>query len=119
VAVLAIVEAVVRLLPGVIGNADSLREESHEGGLLEYPVYTRPPVWREHEIPPVLLSGHHGQIERWRRQQRLIRTSRRRPDLVAGLDPGSLDAADLGVLAAEGWQVEGDRFQRPPSGVAD
>src|SRR6185312_8927886 len=58
VAVLAVVEAVARLLPGVLGNADSLEEESHEGGLLEYPVYTRPASWRGREVPAVLLSGH-------------------------------------------------------------
>jgi tRNA (guanine37-N1)-methyltransferase len=119
VAVLAIVEAVVRLLPGVVGNAESLREESHEGGLLEYPVYTRPPAWRGREIPPVLLSGHHAQIDRWRRRQRLTRTATRRPDLIAALDPASLDAADLEVLAGQGWRVRNDRFQRPPTGVAD
>jgi tRNA (guanine37-N1)-methyltransferase len=119
VAVLAIVEAVVRLLPGVVGNADSLLEESHEGGLLEYPVYTKPPVWRGREIPPVLLSGHHAQIERWRREQRLTRTCERRPDLIAALDPGSLNSADLEVLSGQGWQVRDGRFQRPGSGMAD
>jgi tRNA (guanine37-N1)-methyltransferase len=119
VAVLAIVEAVVRLLPGVVGNAESLREESHEGGLLEYPVYTKPPAWRGREVPPVLLSGHHAQIERWRREQRLTRTCERRPDLIAALDPTSLDAADLDVLAGQGWQLQNDRFQRLPLGMAD
>jgi tRNA (guanine37-N1)-methyltransferase len=119
VAVLAIVEAVVRLLPGVVGNAESLREESHEGGLLEYPVYTKPPTWRGREIPPVLLSGHHAQIDRWRREQRLTRTASRRPDLIAALDPSALDASDLEILAGQGWRVQNERFQRPPSGVAD
>lgn len=83
VAVLAMTEAVARLVPGVIGNAESLVEESHEGGLLEYPVYTKPPEWRGRAVPDVLLSGHHGQIAAWRHEQRLERTARRRPDLLA------------------------------------
>ncbi len=82
VAVLAIVEAVARLLPGVVGNPDSLAEESHAGGLLEYPVYTRPPSWRGYPVPDVLLSGDHGAIARWRRDQALRRTAARRPDLL-------------------------------------
>ncbi|HEY6793793.1 MAG TPA: tRNA (guanosine(37)-N1)-methyltransferase TrmD [Kineosporiaceae bacterium] len=119
VAVLAIVEAVGRLLPGVVGNADSLREESHEGGLLEYPVYTKPVAWRGREVPAVLLSGHHAEIARWRHAQRLLRTARRRPDLVAALDPGVLPEADRALLAAEGWTCADGRFQRPTPGVAD
>ena len=83
VAVLAVVETVARLLPGVVGNAESLVEESHEGGLLEYPVYTKPASWRGREVPEVLLSGHHGRVERWRRDERLRRTAERRPDLLA------------------------------------
>ena len=82
VAVLAMTEAIARLVPGVIGNEASLEEESHTGGLLEYPVYTKPAVWRGHEVPAVLLSGHHGQIARWRHEQRLERTAARRPDLM-------------------------------------
>lgn len=82
VAVLAIVEAVARLLPGVIGNADSLVEESHEDGLLEYPVYTKPASWRGLDVPEVLLSGHHAAIASWRREQRVARTRARRPDLL-------------------------------------
>jgi tRNA (guanine37-N1)-methyltransferase len=119
VAVLAIVEAVGRLLPGVVGNAESLREESHEGGLLEYPVYTKPASWRGRTVPEVLLSGHHAQIARWRREQRLLRTARRRPDLLAGLDPTLLEAADLAVLDGEGWIVTDGRFLPPARGVAD
>lgn len=86
VAVLAIVEAVARLLPGVVGNAESLVEESHEDGLLEYPVYTKPSVWNDdgtsREVPPILLSGNHPAIAAWRHQQRLDRTAARRPDLL-------------------------------------
>jgi tRNA (guanine37-N1)-methyltransferase len=82
VAVLAIVEAVGRLLPGVIGNPESLTEESHEDGLLEYPSYTKPAVWRGREVPAVLRSGDHGAVARWRREQALERTRRVRPDLL-------------------------------------
>lgn len=83
VAALAITEAVVRLLPGFMGNAASLLEESHEDGLLEYPVYTKPSTWRDREVPGVLLSGDHAAIARWRRDQALRRTAERRPDLLA------------------------------------
>jgi tRNA (guanine37-N1)-methyltransferase len=86
VAVLAVVEAVVRLLPGVVGNAESLVEESHEGGLLEYPVYTKPASWRGLDVPEVLLSGHHGNVASWRHEQRLLRTRDRRPDLMAAAE---------------------------------
>jgi tRNA (guanine37-N1)-methyltransferase len=82
VAVLAMTEAVARLVPGVIGNTESLTEESHTGGLLEYPVYTKPALWRERAVPEVLLSGDHGRIAAWRHEQRLERTARRRPDLL-------------------------------------
>jgi tRNA (guanine37-N1)-methyltransferase len=98
VAALVMVEAVARLVPGVIGNADSLVEESHEDGLLEYPVFTKPALWRGREVPEVLLSGHHGQIARWRRDERLRRTALRRPDMIAALDPADLDARDREVL---------------------
>lgn len=82
VAVLAIIEAVGRLIPGVVGNPESLVEESHSDGLLEYPAYTKPAVWRGLEVPPVLLSGNHAEIARWRREQQLERTRRMRPDLL-------------------------------------
>lgn len=82
VAVMAMIEAIGRLVPGVIGNAASLDEESHEGGLLEYPSYTKPAQWRGLDVPPVLLSGHHGAIAAWRREQQLDRTRRIRPDLL-------------------------------------
>ncbi|GAB3608232.1 tRNA (guanosine(37)-N1)-methyltransferase TrmD [Humibacter ginsengiterrae] len=82
VAVMAMVEAIARLIPGVVGNPQSLVEESHEDGLLEYPSYTKPPVWRGREVPPVLLSGNHGAIAAWRREQQLERTRRVRPDLL-------------------------------------
>ena len=83
VAALAITEAVVRLLPGFMGNAESLVEESHADGLLEYPVYTKPSSWHGRDVPDVLLSGDHARIAAWRRGQAAQRTSRRRPDLLA------------------------------------
>ena len=82
VAAMAITEAVVRLVPGFLGNKESLAEESHERGLLEYPVYTRPPSWRGLDVPDVLLSGNHAEIARWRADQARRRTAQRRPDLV-------------------------------------
>ncbi|MEV5717487.1 tRNA (guanosine(37)-N1)-methyltransferase TrmD [Amycolatopsis mediterranei] len=97
-AVLVIVEAVVRLLPGVLGNARSAAEDSFSDGLLEGPSYTRPEVWRDLAVPDVLRSGNHALIDRWRRDQALERTARRRPDLLAALPEGSLDKHDLGVL---------------------
>lgn len=81
VAVMAMVEAFGRLVPGVVGNPESLVEESHEDGLLEYPSYTKPAVWRERAVPEILLSGHHGRIDQWRREQQIDRTRRVRPDL--------------------------------------
>ena len=82
VAVMAMVEAIGRLIPGVVGNPESLVEESHEDGLLEYPSYTKPSIWREREVPPILLSGNHGAIATWRHEQQLERTRQRRPDLL-------------------------------------
>ena len=82
VAVMAMIEAAGRLVPGVVGNPESLVEESHEDGLLEYPGYTKPAVWRGLEVPPVLLSGHHGRVADWRREQQVERTRRVRPELL-------------------------------------
>jgi len=94
-AVLVMTEAVARLLPGFLGNPDSLAEESHAGGLLEYPVYTRPPVWRELPVPDVLLSGNHGAVARWRRDVALRRTAERRPDLLASAELTERDRTAL------------------------
>ena len=82
VAAMAMIEAIGRLIPGVVGNPESLTEESHEDGLLEYPSYTKPAQWRGLEVPPVLLSGNHGAIASWRHDQQLERTRRVRPDLL-------------------------------------
>jgi tRNA (guanine37-N1)-methyltransferase len=107
VAVLVILEAVVRLLPGVLGNAESLLEESHAAGLLEAPVFTKPARWRELAVPEVLRSGDHGRIARWRREQSLLRTAERRPDLLAAMDTGSLDRTDVAALTGAGFPVPG------------
>jgi tRNA (guanine37-N1)-methyltransferase len=82
VAAVAMIEAVVRLVPGVIGNSESLAEESHSEGLLEYPGYTKPAVWKGMSVPEVLLSGNHAEIEKWRKAQSLERTRQTRPDLL-------------------------------------
>lgn len=107
VAVMVIMEAVARLLPGVLGNADSLVEESHAAGLLEAPVYTKPAVWRDLGVPDVLRSGDHGRIARWRRDQALLRTADRRPDLLDRLTPADLDKRDVATLTGGGFPLPG------------
>lgn len=82
VATMAMIEAIGRLIPGVIGNPQSLVEESHSDGLLEYPSYTKPAAWRGFEVPPVLMSGNHGAIAAWRHEQQFERTRNIRPDLL-------------------------------------
>ncbi len=79
---LILTDAVARMLPGVLAEEESFEEESHYSGLLEYPQYTRPFEWRGRQVPEVLISGHHGNIEKWRRQQALERTAKRRPDML-------------------------------------
>ncbi|NIK58075.1 tRNA (guanosine(37)-N1)-methyltransferase TrmD [Kribbella shirazensis] len=113
VAVLVMVEAVARLLPGVIGNPESLAEESHSGdGLLEYPVYTKPPSWRGHDVPEVLLSGNHGLIAQWRHEESVRRTAERRPDLLAawgdvlaGKDEASAGVRILPATTADAGEI--------------
>ena len=111
VAVLAMVEAIGRLLPGVVGNPESLVEESHSDGLLEYPVYTKPSSWRDRDVPAVLLSGNHGKIAQWRRHEQYRRTAERRPDLLAEFDAGKLPRADRTALRRPGVR----RRRRPPA----
>jgi tRNA (guanine37-N1)-methyltransferase len=115
VAALAIIEAVVRLIPGFMSNAESLVEESHADGLLEYPVYTKPASWRGREVPEVLLSGDHGRIAAWRAEQSVRRTAERRPDLhhpASVLDELELrpvqpaDAGELFTLQRACWVQE-------------
>jgi tRNA (guanine37-N1)-methyltransferase len=97
---MVVVDAVVRNLPGALGSDESLCEESHNGGLLEYPQYTRPADYRGWQVPEILLSGHHGEVAKWRRRQAIERTAARRPDM--------LEQADLTAeenLLAQDWQT--------------
>jgi tRNA (guanine37-N1)-methyltransferase len=108
-AVLVVVEAVTRLLPGVLGNADSASDDSFAPGrmesLLEGPVYTKPPDWRGRPVPPVLMSGNHGAIARWRRDEALRRTASTRPELIAR---NALDEADRRTLSEAGFPIDGE-----------
>ncbi len=104
-AVLVMVEAIARLRPGVLGNPASAEQDSFSDGLLEAPCYTRPEVWRGHEVPEMLRSGNHAAIARWRRDRALERTAARRPDLLTALAADELDAADRALL---------DRLGVPP-----
>ncbi|WP_380168676.1 tRNA (guanosine(37)-N1)-methyltransferase TrmD [Jannaschia sp. R86511] len=112
-AALVLVEAVGRLLPGVLGNAASVVEESHSDGLLEAPAYTRPALWRDLPVPEVLTSGDHAKVARWRRDESLRRTAARRPDLLAGAPATGFDRADVAVLTGLGWAVVDDRLAPP------
>jgi tRNA (guanine37-N1)-methyltransferase len=100
VAALVVLEAVARLLPGVLGNAESAADESFADGLLEYPQYTRPAAFRGWDVPEVLVSGDHGRVARWRRAQALARTLERRPDLIAAR--GGLSEEEVALLAEAG-----------------
>jgi tRNA (guanine37-N1)-methyltransferase len=105
-AALVVVEAVARLLPDVLGNEESARDESFAEGLLEYPQYTRPAEFRGWAVPDVLRSGDHGAVAAWRRRQALLRTAERRPDLIARLVRASaLSASDVRALAEHGYDV--------------
>jgi tRNA (guanine37-N1)-methyltransferase len=119
-AVLVMIEAICRLLPGVLGNAESAPDDSFGGGgggvgvgvgvgpmhgLVEGSVYTRPRVWRGREVPEILQSGDHGAIARWRRDEALLRTARTRPDLAAKLPGAALSARDRQVLSDAGFAV--------------
>ena len=105
-AALVVIEAVARLLPGVLGNEGSAAEESFASGLLEYPHYTRPAEFRGWEVPAVLRSGDHAAVQAWRRAQSLLRTAERRPDLLEVLvSSGALSDHDVRVLAEHGYHV--------------
>ncbi|WP_308464978.1 tRNA (guanosine(37)-N1)-methyltransferase TrmD [Rathayibacter soli] len=115
VAVMAMIEALGRLIPGVIGNPESLVEESHEAGLLEYPSYTKPASWRDRVVPPVLLSGNHGAIAAWRRAQQLERTSRVRPDLFDSTTTDDRQADDRRIDARQTDDRRTDADLVPPA----
>lgn len=100
---LIIIDAVSRLIPGVLGDPDGAADDSHASGLLEYPHYTRPPEFRGQAVPEVLLSGDHAKIEQWRRMQSLLRTLKRRPDL---LKSATLSTADIKFLKEQGYDLE-------------
>src|SRR6266436_9592818 len=100
-AAMVVVDAVGRLVPGVLGDDASTQEESHSGHVLEYPQYTRPPEFRGWKVPDILLSGHHAQIARWRRKESLRRTRERRPDLFAQVELSKADERLLKELEAE------------------
>ncbi|MFJ6213196.1 tRNA (guanosine(37)-N1)-methyltransferase TrmD [Streptomyces sp. NPDC092296] len=125
VAVLVMVEAVARLLPGVLGNAESHRDDSFAPGamadLLEGPVYTKPAEWRGRAVPEVLLSGNHGLIARWRREQAFRRTLEMRPDLVGRWEKTAFDKHDRKALDALGvsWDEAAGRFQPDSGGVEE
>ena len=99
-AAMVVVDAVARLVPGVVGSKESVTEDSISSGLLQHPLYTRPPVYRDLEVPPVLLSGNHAEVARWRRQEALVRTLKSRPDL---LETAKLTPEDLELLRSHGY----------------
>ncbi len=99
---LILIDAIARLLPGVLGDPGGAADDSHASGLLEYPHYTRPPEFRGETVPQVLLSGDHAKIERWRREQSLLRTLQRRPDLLRTAD---LSTADVKFLKEHGYEA--------------
>ena len=100
-AAMVVVDAVVRLLPGAVGSSESVQGDSITSGILQQPIYTRPPEYRNLEVPPILLSGDHGKIARWRRQQALLKTLKLRPDL---LEAAALTTEDLGFLESQGYR---------------
>lgn len=100
-AAITIIDAVSRLVPGVLGKEESFADESFSDGLLEYPQYTRPPIFMGREVPEVLLSGHHGNVAKWRREQALLRTAKKRPDL---LEKAELTKKDIQFLRENGME---------------
>lgn len=102
---MVMVDAISRMVPGVLTNDESGSTESFEGNLLEYPQYSRPEVWRGKAVPPILMSGHHANVEKWRREQSLLRTRQRRPDL---LEDANLSKTDLKFLR---MLEEHDKFE--------
>ena len=95
------IEAVARRVPGVLGGEDSGKADSFASGLLQHPQYTRPAMWEDSAVPEILLSGDHARVDRWRREQSLLRTLQRRPDL---LDDAALSDADVLFLREQGWE---------------
>ncbi len=103
---LVLIDAISRLIPGVLGDPDGAADDSHATGLLEYPHYTRPPEFRGWGVPPMLLSGNHAEIARWRREQSLLRTLDRRPDLLEQAELSDKDRKFLEKVARKGIPEE-------------
>ena len=106
---MAIADAVCRLVPGVLSDAECFEDESHWDGLLEYPQYSRPAVWHGREVPPILLSGDHAKVARWRRKQSILRTFHRRPDMFRSLTIPNKTKAEKKFLAE--LEEEDDAFR--------
>lgn len=107
---MAVADCVCRMVPGVLSDPECFQEESHWDGLLEYPQYSRPETWHERSVPPILLSGDHGKVARWRKKQSILRTMRRRPDLFAQLRLPSKTRAEKKFIAE--LEAEDEEFQR-------
>jgi tRNA (guanine37-N1)-methyltransferase len=116
IAAMAVIEAVTRLLPGVLGDMRAIVEDSHARGLLEYPQYTRPAEYRGRQVPEVLLSGNHALVARWRREQALRRTLERRPDLLAEAELSEADQRTLARLREEQEAAGGHASQAAQGG---
>jgi tRNA (guanine37-N1)-methyltransferase len=106
---MVVVDAVVRQIPGVLGSGESLMYESHTGGLLEYPQYTRPEVFRDWKVPDVLLSGNHAQIAGWRREQSILRTAKRRPDLISKIELTKKEKELVADLSIQDKNIENNQ----------
>lgn len=104
---MVMMDSIARMVPGVLSNQESGETESFSGNLLEYPQYSRPEVWHDTAVPPVLMSGHHGNVDRWRRDQSLYRTLRSRPDLLPGVELDKKDRKFLRALLEQGPEFEG------------
>ncbi|MDD3340419.1 MAG: tRNA (guanosine(37)-N1)-methyltransferase TrmD [Lachnospiraceae bacterium] len=102
---MVMIDAISRLVPGVLNNADSAEYESFHDNLLEHPQYSRPEVWRDKAVPPILLSGHHANVEAWRREQSLIRTAKRRPDLLETADLSEKERLFVEKNLAKGREI--------------
>ena len=101
---MVMIDAISRMVPGVLSNEESGQTESFAGNLLEYPQYSRPEEWHGKKVPPVLLSGHHANVEKWRREQSILRTAMYRPDLLEEADISEKEKAWL----SQNLKLEGD-----------
>jgi tRNA (guanine37-N1)-methyltransferase len=110
---LVVIDAVTRLIPGALGDPNGAMDDSHASGLLEYPHYTRPAEFRSWPVPEVLLSGDHARVERWRREQSLLRTWQRRPDLLRQAPLSQADREYLSRLEADSDQTGSREAPRP------